>query len=156
MKEEEIRKNIERLLATQMLAALSTQINGQPYVNLIAFAMADGLETLIFATPRATRKYTNLQEESRVSLLVDCRSNQQSDFHKASALTIIGEAKEADQATFAHYHPIFISHHPYLRDFVLSPTTSLFIVSIKHYIMVSHFQRVLELHLTDETDLFTR
>lgn len=155
MKEAKIREHIEELLASQMLATLATQKNGQPYVNLIAFAVADQLATLIFATPRATRKYTNLQEESRVSLLVDCRGNQQGDFHQASAVTIIGEATEADSVAVATYLPIFVANHPYLEDFVNAPTTSLFVVAVKHYVLVSHFQRVMELHLTDETDLFT-
>lgn len=154
MKESTIRERIQQLLSDQMLAALSTQKNGQPYVNLIAFAVADGLETLLFATTQATRKYTNLKEESRVSLLVDCRSNQESDFHKASALTIIGEAKEAGRQELNKYLPVFLENHPYLTEFVKSPTTSMFVVKVKHYIMVSHFQRVIELHLTDETHLF--
>ncbi|MBU0946877.1 MAG: pyridoxamine 5'-phosphate oxidase family protein [Proteobacteria bacterium] len=155
MDKKEIRAHIQELLNSQLLAALSTQRNGQPYANLIAFACADTLKTILFATTKPTRKYTNLLADNRVSILVDCRSNQQADFHQASAVTLIGEAHETSSDERDTYKPIFIGRHPYLEKFVTSPTTALFKVTVKHYIMVSHFQKVMELHLTNETDLFT-
>ena len=154
MEEKEIRSHIQKLLDSQLLAALSTQKNGQPYVNLIAFTSADDLGTILFATTKPTRKYGNLSADNRVSLLVDCRSNQEADFHKASAVTIIGSAQETSGDEILKYRPLFIDRHPYLENFVTSPTTALFKITVKHYIMVSHFQKVMELHLTDETNIF--
>ena len=156
MNEKEIRAHIQNLLDSQLLGVLSTQQNGQPYANLIAFANTDNLKTILFATTKPTRKYANLCGENRISLLIDSRSNQQTDFHEAAAVTIIGEAKETTDNERARYAPILIKRHPYLENFVNSPTTALFNIEVKHYIMVSHFQKVMELHLTDETDLFAQ
>ena len=56
----QLKQALNRLLSTQKLAVLSTFGNEQPYASLIAFAAADDLKHIIFATTRATRKYANL------------------------------------------------------------------------------------------------
>ncbi len=155
MTEEEIRKQILNLLDSQFLAALSTQRQGQPYASLIAFAHADDLATLIFATPKATRKYANLLAEHRLALLVDSRSNKEADFHEAAAVTILGEVGEIGKDDLTHYKSLYLARHPYLENFVNSPTTVFLKVSVKHYILVTRFQHVMELHLTDEMDFFS-
>lgn len=54
MAEATLRHEITTLLQSQFLAVLSTQQAGHPYANLIAYAH-DGLETLIFATPKTKK-----------------------------------------------------------------------------------------------------
>ncbi|MBE0602748.1 MAG: pyridoxamine 5'-phosphate oxidase family protein, partial [Deltaproteobacteria bacterium] len=82
------------LAASQRLAVLSTDDHGKPYSSLIAFASAPDLKTLVFTTPRLTRKFSNLCENERVSLLIDNRSNREEDFAEAAAATILGRARE--------------------------------------------------------------
>ena len=155
MPEQEIRKQISALLQSQLLAVLSTQRQGQPYSSLIAFACTDDLTTLIFATPKATRKFSNLMSDPRVSLLVDNRSNKDSDFHEASAVTILGEVHHISENDIERYMSLYLKRHPYLDNFINSPTTAFLKVTVKHYILVNRFQHVMELHLTDEMDLFS-
>jgi hypothetical protein len=76
---------VRELLASQRLAVLSTETRGTPYSSLIVFAAAPDLTALVFATPRPTRKFSNLSENARVSLLVDNRSNREEDFAEATA-----------------------------------------------------------------------
>lgn len=156
MHENEMRKKILNLLDSQLLAALATQRQGQPYVNLIAFAHTDDLATLVFATPRPTRKFANLMAEPRVSLMVDSRSNSETDFHETSAVTILGEVHKIEKEDLAYYKSLYLKRYPYLEHFVNSPTTALLKVWVKHYILVNRFQHVMELHLTDEVDIFSR
>lgn len=155
MPEKKIRDQIQNLLDSQILAVLSTQRQGQPYANLIAFAHADDLSTLVFATPKPTRKFTNLMTEPRVSLLVDNRGNRESDFHEASAVTIIGEVSEINEDSLNCYKALYLQRHPHLETFVNSPSTAFLKVTVKHYILVNRFQHVMELHLTDEMDIFS-
>lgn len=154
--EQSIRSQILALLDSQLLAALSTQRNGQPYTNLISFAPADDLTTILFATPKATRKFNNIMEDSRVSLLVDNRSNRETDFHEAAAVTVIGKARETVPEERGPYMSVFLERHPYLKKFVESPTIALMKLTANHYILVTRFQKVLELHLTDELDIFAQ
>ena len=93
-KTPEVVDNIRELLASQRLAVLSTQNQGQPYSNLVAFAVTPDLKYLLFATTRATRKFANLLADSRVSLLMDNRTNEEADFAEAAALTVLGQAWE--------------------------------------------------------------
>ena len=86
--EKDIQKEISSLLSSQKLAVLSTQRDGQPYSSLMAFAYSSDLKDIIVATGRSTRKHQNLVQESRVSLLIDNRSNSENDFHGAVALTM--------------------------------------------------------------------
>lgn len=153
---EQIRRDIEEVLASQKLAVLATERNGQPYSNLMAFAYTEDLSSIIVATGRATRKHMNLQVESRVSLLIDTRSNSEADFHRAVAVTVIGDVMEPGVDERSAFEELYLSRHPYLIDFIKSPTTLMLKVAVRHYVMVSRFQQVMELHLSDEIDLFSQ
>lgn len=155
MEEKDIRAAIKKLLSSQKLAVLSTQRNGQPYSSLMAFGYTDDLREIIIATAKTTRKHQNIREESRVSLLVDNRSNGESDFHQALALTIIGTAGSVDPGEGELYEKIYLERHSYLQRFLHSPTTTMFRINVSHYLLVSRFQEVMEYQMQDEADLFT-
>ena len=152
-----LRQAIDEVLSGQLLAVLATERGGQPYSSLMAFAHTADLQTLVVATGKATRKHMNLLGESRVSLLIDNRANDSADFHSASAITIIGRAEmvEGDEE-LEHYRTMYLQKHPYLETFLQAPTTTLFKISVRHYLMVNRFQNVLEYHIADEKDIFAR
>lgn len=150
-----IEKAITEILSSQLLAVLATERDGQPYSSLMAFANTADLKTIVVATGTATRKHMNLLKEARVSLLVDNRSNSSSDFHSAAAVTIIGRAEKVDPDERPQYAEMYLEKHPYLENFLQAPTTSLFKISARHYLIVNRFQNVMEYHLSDETDIFT-
>ena len=85
MGSSELFQTIKTVLDDQLLAVLSTHDGDQPYSNLVCFAATDDLRCLIFATPRATRKYANITADCRVAILVDNRSNEAADTDKATA-----------------------------------------------------------------------
>jgi len=62
-------------LSEQKLGALATHGQGEPWASLIAFAATDNLDSIYFATPKTTRKYRNLVNDPRCSLLIDNREN---------------------------------------------------------------------------------
>jgi nitroimidazol reductase NimA-like FMN-containing flavoprotein (pyridoxamine 5'-phosphate oxidase superfamily) len=152
--EKEIQKKIARLLDSQQLAVLSTQRDGQPYSSLMAFAFTPELANIVVATGKSTRKHQNLMQESRVSLLIDNRSNSENDFHAAMAVTVIGKAQFIEQSERPEYEKIYLQRHPYLEEFLASPTTAFVKIAVSHYVLVSRFQDVLEYRLGDESDLF--
>lgn len=153
MSEKEIREQIANLLDGQLLAVLATQRQGQPYASLIAFAHADDLASLVFATPNTTRKFANLMADPRVSLLVDNRGNTGDDFQRASAVTIVGEAHQMNKEESSRYKSLYLKRHPHLEKFFNATTTAFIKVSVKHYILVSQFQQVMALHLADEKQI---
>jgi heme iron utilization protein len=142
----QLKETIKAILDSQKLAVLATQGDGKPYGSLVAFASTEDLKTLLFATTRATRKYANLLTDSSVAMVIDTRTNQTADFSDAAAVTVLGEVEEVAGHELSR---IYLDKHPYLKEFVESPTTALLRVRVKTCIMVSRFQNVQELHVNE-------
>jgi len=150
-----LQSEIAELLLSQKLAVLATQSpEGSSYSSLIAFAATDNLQKIVLATPKATRKFTNIKHNPKVSLLIDDRSNNEKDFHDAQAVTVMGAVERIDaDISQNELASLYLSKHPYLEDFLRSPSTAFVIISVKSYYLVSRFQEVMELHIRDENDI---
>lgn len=138
----EFRDQLKQLFASQQLAVLATDAGGRPYTSLVAFAATDDQTRLIFATTRATRKFSNLMENPHVSLLIDSRSNQVADFRNAVAVTALGTAAEVVDAERARLLALYLARHPHLASFAKAPSCALLQVSVRQYYLVSRFQNV--------------
>ena len=147
-KKEEAKKSlaedIRRLCDSQSFAVLATQGNGQPYATLISFAATQNLKYIIFTTPKATRKYSLIEGDKRVSLLIDNRSNQPDSINQISALTITGNARILTDEDQEHWTDLFMEKHPYLSNFVESDSTAMILVEVVRYFYVRKFQEVFE------------
>jgi nitroimidazol reductase NimA-like FMN-containing flavoprotein (pyridoxamine 5'-phosphate oxidase superfamily) len=146
--ESELEQLIRELFESQQLGVLGTQNQGQPYANLIAFVASDDLKSLYFVTARATRKYANIEADARVTVLIDSRSNQESDFSQATAVTATGTAKEVAGSRRNEVLAVYLAKHPMLEEFVRSPTCALLSVEVQTYYLVRRFQNVMELHVS--------
>jgi nitroimidazol reductase NimA-like FMN-containing flavoprotein (pyridoxamine 5'-phosphate oxidase superfamily) len=142
---EELASLIKRIFTTQRFAVLATQYEGQPYCNLVAFAGADNLKSLIFVTNRETRKYANIQASKKVAVLIDSRVNQVSDFSSAVAVTAVGTIEEVTVKK-SHLAEIYLSKNPELKDFLYKPSNALMKVAVADYI-VATFEGVRRLHM---------
>ncbi len=145
---ERLKKRLRELFDSQSLAGLSTHNKGKPYANLIAFAADHDLKRIYFATTRSTRKFANISGDSRVALLIDSRSNQETDFHDAIAVTATGSATECSGTDRERIQAFYLKKHPHLEDFIHSPTCALLEVTIDCYYLVERFQNVTELQIT--------
>ena len=136
---------LERLLAhlfaNQKLAVLATSSGGQPYSCLVAFAETEDLKDLVFATFRATRKYRDIVSEPRVALLIDNRSNEESDFSDALAVTATGGAEEVTGGDRERLLSVYVAKHPQLVEFAGASDSALVRVAVENYV-VSSFHEV--------------
>jgi general stress protein 26 len=128
---------IKRVLTSQRFAVLATQSEGQPYSNLIAFAEADNLRSLLFVTSRDTRKYANTLISKKVAVLIDSRTNQALDLSNAVAITALGTIQEANITKEVYLSGIYLSKHPLLRDFLHKPSNALMKVTITDYVVAT-------------------
>lgn len=144
---DRLRATLRQLLAAQNLAVLSTHHEGQPYASLVAFVAAEELKQIVFATARTTRKFSNLQADPRVAVLIDSRTNQPCDFHQAIAVTATGRAEELSGIERERLTALFLVKHPHLEDFLRAPTCALIRIHVQCYYLVSRFQNVMELHI---------
>ncbi len=136
---------IRQLLDEQPYAVLCTQGEGQPYGSLVALVATADLASMVFATPKATRKYRLLSECDHVALVVDSRSTQSDDMMQIEALTITGRATEVtDSEDAEECSSLLLGRHSQLRSFVAAPSTALFRVDVVRYFHVTRFQEVRE------------
>ena len=143
---EELLQRLKGLFVSQRLCVLATQGGGQPYGSLVAFAESDDLKHLVFATRRDSRKYSNLVAEPRVALLIDSRSNRDSDFRDAIAVTAMGDAEESESGDRNGLVRTYLAKHPFLAEFISSPETALCLVDIECYV-IARFGNVEKLQM---------
>jgi nitroimidazol reductase NimA-like FMN-containing flavoprotein (pyridoxamine 5'-phosphate oxidase superfamily) len=137
---------IKRLLASQRFAVLATQFEGQPYSNLVAFAEADNLRSLLFVTSRDTRKYSNTLISKKVAVLIDSRTNQALDLNNAVAVTALGTIEEVGTDNKEYLSGVYLSKHPQLKEFLYKPSNALMRVAVTDYI-VATFESVRHFHM---------
>jgi len=142
---EKLRIQLKDLFSVQKLAVLSTQSEGQPYASLVLFVATDDLKYLLFATSRATRKYANLAADARAALLIDSRSNRDSDLSQAIAVTATGIVEEIQGPDRDRLVDFYLAKHPSLNEFVNSPSNALLRLKVESYVMVRRFQDVITL-----------
>lgn len=139
-------RNLKQMLAPfedLRFAILATSDEGRPYASLIAFAFAPDRQTVIFATPKATRKYRNMRSQPSVSILIDNRSGTPEDLSRAEAVTLVGTARLVRAgARREEYRKVFRKKHPRLASFIDDPGTALMAMLIEQAIHVTWFQYV--------------
>ena len=144
---EQVRSELTQLFDSQPLAVLATEGGGVPHASLVAFASAEDLRCIYFATTRATRKYANLSANSNVSMLVDNRTNSVDDFRRAAAVTATGRAEELDRDQEPGAIDKYLSKHPHLDEFITSPNCAFLSLRVDVYYLVTRFQEVLEIRV---------
>jgi nitroimidazol reductase NimA-like FMN-containing flavoprotein (pyridoxamine 5'-phosphate oxidase superfamily) len=126
---------VKSILASQLLAVLASVEQDHPYSNLVAFAETSDLQAILFVTGRHTRKFSNMLTNGNVSLLIDNRKNQISDFSTAVALTVIGKAREVREYEKEALLPAYTGKQPHLEKFVSGPDSALIVVDVSDYII---------------------
>jgi nitroimidazol reductase NimA-like FMN-containing flavoprotein (pyridoxamine 5'-phosphate oxidase superfamily) len=139
-KEIENRKTLERLVSGQRLAVLATTGAAGPYLSLVAFAASADRRSFYFVTPRNTRKWANLEGESRVALLLDDRPAGNADFSRAAAVTITGTARELLGADRDAALDIYGARHPGLAAFARAQSSVLLEITASGVHVVDGFR----------------
>ncbi len=139
-----IQTHLRELYDSQHLAVLATEDRGHPYANLVAFAVGDDLRKFYFATNRGTRKFSNIQSNSQVALLIDNRANSVGDFSHAVAVTVRGDCRELSGMEKVEAACRYVKKHPHLEEFVSSPGCAFMEIVVRSLNLVSRFQNVTE------------
>ena len=126
---------LRQVVVAQYFAVLTTLNNQQPYSNLVAFAVSDDLQHIIFATNRNTQKYRNILTNDKVAVLIDNRSNSQSDFAEALAITALGTASELRGDRSGKLVQSYLDRHRSLADFLQRHDTAVISVRVTDYIL---------------------
>jgi general stress protein 26 len=132
-----IRDSIQALLHTNAFAVLATESAGQPHTSLIAITPFDDGRRLVFATYRNTRKFTNLMQNQRVSVLVDGRCRDSTSGALAGfILSAVGRAQEIDVMACPRLLDAHLQRHPDLVAFTQTPDCVLLEIVVESYQLV--------------------
>jgi nitroimidazol reductase NimA-like FMN-containing flavoprotein (pyridoxamine 5'-phosphate oxidase superfamily) len=141
MKTDQEKKQLHEIFTRQRFAVIATQAGNEPYTSLVAFSSTEDLTYLIFATLRQTRKYENIRQNTKISMLIDNRANLSSDVKDAIAVTVVGQASEI-KANKQHFMKIHLKKHPYLLEFLQDANCTLIGLSVEKIIIVRKFQQI--------------
>ena len=134
---------IRELCENQPFAVLATQGGGQPYTNLISYAVSEDLKHLVFSTPSQTRKFSLIVKNKRVSLMIDNRADQPESINLIRAVTVTGRARPLEEPQEVEtWSGLLLKKHSYLDKFVQAPSSSLILVDIIRFFYVRRFQEV--------------
>jgi len=147
MRNQEFLDQVGKLLDAQRVGVLATHYKNTPHQSLIAYIHSESLRDIFFITPRYTRKVEAMTADPRVALIVDNRQNVESDFDACIAVTAKGTVEEFPRQPRPEFLTRYLNKHPYLEEFVASPTCCYFRIRVHSYTLVSSFQRVEELIL---------
>ncbi len=145
----DLHDRIRSLLTAQRFAVLATQEGDQPYTNLVTVAASSDLRSVLFPTLRASQKFANMAACPNVALLVDNRSNLESDLSEGIALTVLGTAGEITGDERQTLTALYLAKHPGLQSFLDDPDCALVRVRVTRYVLVSNFQEKAELRMAD-------
>jgi nitroimidazol reductase NimA-like FMN-containing flavoprotein (pyridoxamine 5'-phosphate oxidase superfamily) len=144
----ENRDILNELCTVQQLAVLATNAGDAPYTSLVAFAATPDLKLFYFITPRNTRKWSYLESNRQVSLLIDDRHNTVADFSQAVAATVLGSARELQGPSRETALALYLAKHPDLTEFATAPESALLQIRITSIYLVIRFQNVIEYHMS--------
>jgi len=139
---------VQTLLADQRFAVLATQGGDAPYTSLVAFVITPDLRRLIFPTRAGTRKFTNLEANPKVALLVDNRTNSAEDYRNAAALTVLGTVGVEHGPDEDQHRELLLARHPTLAEFLEQPDCRIAVVDVAEYRLVTQFEGVVRLDPT--------
>ncbi|MFW9963523.1 MAG: pyridoxamine 5'-phosphate oxidase family protein [Candidatus Sifarchaeia archaeon] len=141
----EVKKRINKVLGSQSIAVLGTSNKDEPYSCLVGFAISEDLKELIFATMRQRLKYKNMLANPRVTLMIDDRDTQASDFNDTTSITIVGSAKDMTGTDRAKYVTMLLQRQPALTEFVNSEDCAIMRVKVDKIYVVSEFESVVKI-----------
>jgi general stress protein 26 len=137
---------IKLVMASQLYGVLSTQgVDGLPHASIIAFASTDELRSIVFATPKNSRKHRNMQARAGVAFFVDDRRENREELMQVVGIEATGQAIELTGNEKQAYRSMLVAKHPRLAGFVDDPDSALIRIAVKAYDVVDHFQHVLVL-----------
>ena len=135
-------------LEKQRFGVLTSIKENQPHSTLVALVISDDLKKIIFATPRATRKFEAIKKNPNVALFMDDRENKPEDISKAVTISAVGKAiiiEDSDE-NLGQYRAKYLYKHPYLSDFLEAKETAIVEILVKQFQIVSKFKNVRELN----------
>ncbi len=115
------------LLASRDMCVLATCTPEAPHTSLMAYALDADRQHLLMVSPKASKKYANLQRTPMVSCMVDTREEalcHGKDRYAVQALTVTASFDAPSAVEAPALLEQVIAAHPHLESFARKPDTA--------------------------------
>jgi nitroimidazol reductase NimA-like FMN-containing flavoprotein (pyridoxamine 5'-phosphate oxidase superfamily) len=125
----EIPKEIKTLLKNNKLCSMATCWNEKPYLSLMNYTYLESENIVILSSRKNSKKYTNIQKNKNISLLIFSNSTNKSATFLGTALTLnTGDEKEE------YYRKMHMKNCE-MPQFILGEDINLIIFNIEEVIV---------------------
>lgn len=131
-------ERMRALLKEKDLCVLATSHGDRPHCSLMAYVTDEAGERVFMLTDRKSRKYSNIMENPRVSLLVDTRCEHgQGGFGKITALTVYGTIETMpDRIQTSAVLRRLVSRHPGLHGLAAHPDAVVLSIRVDFFLLL--------------------
>ena len=114
--------------------------------NLISFAMSEDLKSLIFYTPKTSKKYNRIVGNDNVCIYINNTINEGRDISKALGISVSANYNAKPQ-NLAELSLLYSRKLPFMMGFVNSQSFTPIVVSIDTIEVTLRFQEVVVLKI---------
>lgn len=114
--------------------------------NLISFAVSKDLKSLIFYTPKTSKKYKRISENDNVCLYINNTTNKGQDISNALGVSISG-SYNSDPVNLSKLSELYAAKLPFMMSFVRSKSFTPIVISINTIEVTLRFQEVIVLKI---------
>jgi nitroimidazol reductase NimA-like FMN-containing flavoprotein (pyridoxamine 5'-phosphate oxidase superfamily) len=117
------------------LCVLATVSEGKPHCSLMSYISDEEGHGIYMISNKQTKKYANLIENPKVSLLIDTREEEKGQRRiYIKALTVSGEFQTInDPGEKDLIRKKFLNRQPHLADFLNDPGAEIFSIKIRSF-----------------------
>jgi nitroimidazol reductase NimA-like FMN-containing flavoprotein (pyridoxamine 5'-phosphate oxidase superfamily) len=108
-------ESIEKIIRSNDLAVLATCVDNRPHCSLMAYVPHEDCRIVYMLTNKDSRKFRNISANSKVSLMVDNRLDDQVSRPDIKALTIGGTCSPAALEDQERIKKFLLQSHPQLE-----------------------------------------
>ncbi len=103
------------LILSNSMAVLATSKDNQPHCSLMTYLAREDARTIFMLTAQNSRKYSNILNNPRVSLLIDTRTRPGIECSSIKALTVEGLGLPVNEQRQEKLKQAMIDKHPHLE-----------------------------------------
>lgn len=123
----DIPKNIKDLLENERFCTMATSLEDKPYLSLMNFTYVEAENKVILSSRINSKKYSNIQKNKNISLLVSSISD-------GISATFLGTAVTMENEKGKHYREMHIKKNN-MPQFIIGDNIGLIIFSIEEIIV---------------------
>lgn len=139
------------LLKANDMCVLATCRDQKPHCSLMAYVTDDKGLTVYMATRRDTTKFRNVQENPRVSLLVDTRVQGSSDRARIQSLTVEGiYTPLQDEAEESRVRRLLRQRHPHIQGLLDHALSVLIPVKVLSFLLLDGPEKASHVRIVPE------